>query len=115
LTYLNGVMGILRGGGLSVENTHHAIHILGSRLMGFTQDLYDDSGDVDPAAAAVLAEQLGATHPHVVEMALAVSHDGGLGGCDDDLEFEVGLDLILDGLERLRDSHPHVRLLSGAP
>ena len=38
----------------------------------------------------------------IAEMAMAVSHDGGLGGCDDDLEFEFGLDLILDGFERLR-------------
>ena len=33
---------------------------------------------------------------------MAVRHDGGLGGCDDDEEFRFGLDLILDGLERLR-------------
>jgi AcrR family transcriptional regulator len=103
LRYLDGVMGILRGGGLSVELTHHAVHIMGSRLLGFTQDLYDDSGDLDPAMTAALVEQLAGTHPHVVEMALAVSHDGGLGGCDDDAEFAVGLDLILDGLEMLRD------------
>jgi hypothetical protein len=96
-------MGILRGGGLSVGHTHHALHVMGSRLLGFTQDLYDDSGDPDPAATAALVEQLAGTYPHVVEMALAVSHDGGLGGCDDDVEFEVALDLILDGLERLRD------------
>jgi len=25
-----------------------------------------------------------------------------LGGCDDDVEFVFGLDLMLDGLERLR-------------
>ena len=31
---------------------------------------------------------------------MAVSHDGGLGGCDDDLEFAFALDLILDGLAR---------------
>jgi AcrR family transcriptional regulator len=103
LRYLDGVMGILRGGGLSVGHTHHALHVMGSRLLGFTQDLYDDSGDPDPAATAALVEQLAGTYPHVVEMALAVSHDGGLGGCDDDVEFEVALDLILDGLERLRD------------
>ena len=41
-------------------------------------------------------------YPYVTEMAMAVSHDGGLGGCDDDVEFAIGLDLILDGLERLR-------------
>jgi hypothetical protein len=37
-------------------------------------------------------------------MALAASHDGVLGPCDDDAEFEFGLDLILDGLERFRGS-----------
>ena len=31
-----------------------------------------------------------------------MSHEGGLGGCDDDFEFEFGLDLILEGLERRR-------------
>ena len=35
----------------------------------------------------------------------SVSHDGGLGGCDDDVEFAFGLDLILDGLERLDASN----------
>jgi hypothetical protein len=41
-------------------------------------------------------------YPHVSELALAASHDGVLGACDDDFEFEFGLDLILDGLERRR-------------
>jgi hypothetical protein len=27
---------------------------------------------------------------------------GGLGGCDTNFEFELALDVILDGLERLR-------------
>ena len=30
---------------------------------------------------------------------MAATHDGALGGCDDDVEFDFGLDLILDGLE----------------
>ena len=29
-----------------------------------------------------------------------MSHEGGLGGCDVDVEFDIALDLILDGLER---------------
>jgi hypothetical protein len=77
---------------------------MGSRLLGFTQDLFDDSPDIDPNAAAALAAQLGATHPYVAELSLAVTHEGGLGGCDTDLEFVFALDVILDGLERLRDA-----------
>jgi hypothetical protein len=35
-------------------------------------------------------------------MALAVTHGGALGRCDDDTEFEFALDFILDGLARLQ-------------
>jgi hypothetical protein len=37
-------------------------------------------------------------------MATSVSHEGVLGRCDDDVEFAFGLDLILDGLDRLRST-----------
>jgi hypothetical protein len=37
-------------------------------------------------------------------MALAVTHGGALGPCDDDGEFEFALDFILDGLDRLHRS-----------
>jgi AcrR family transcriptional regulator len=103
LHYVNAVLGILREGGFSVAQTHHALHILGSRLLGFTQALFDDSGDLEPEAAAALAGALGASHPYVVEMALAVAHGGALGRCDDDAEFEFALDFILDGLARLHN------------
>ena len=102
LRYINAVLGIFREGGFSIAQAHHGLHILGSRALGFTQDLFDDSGDLDPETAAGLADALGATHPYVVEMALAVTHSGALGACDDDAEFEFALDLILDGLARLQ-------------
>jgi hypothetical protein len=60
--------------------------------------------DLDPRAAAQLQGQLGATHPYVVEMALAVTHSGALGPCDDAAEFTYALDFILDGLDRLQSS-----------
>jgi hypothetical protein len=101
LQYVNSVIGILREGGFSIAQTHHAVHILGSRLLGFTQALFDDSGELEPEAAASLASELGASHPYVVEMALAVTHGGALGRCDDDAEFEFALDFILDGLAQL--------------
>jgi len=100
--YMNAVIGLLREGGFSIELAHHAIHVLGSRVLGFTQDLFDDSTELSPEMAAMLARELADNYPYAAEMAMAVSHDGGLGGCDDDLEFEFGLDLILDGFERLR-------------
>ncbi len=104
LGYMERLMAILRDGGVSLDLTHHAVHVLGSRVLGFSQDLFEDKSAErpDPAAAAAMAAQFAAGYPRVAEMALAVSHDGGLGGCDDDVEFAFALDLIIDGLERRR-------------
>jgi AcrR family transcriptional regulator len=103
LRQFDRVMGILREGGFSLEMTHHAIHLLGSRLLGFTRELFDDSESApDPETIRAMAEQLGPAYPFVAEMALGATHEGGLGGCDTDLEFVFALDVILDGLERLR-------------
>jgi len=102
--YFESVLGILRAGGFSTDMAHHALHVMGSRVLGFTQELFDDSEERGPSSeeAALLAGQMAKEFPHMTEMAMAVSHEGGLGGCDDDVEFALALDLILDGLERLR-------------
>jgi AcrR family transcriptional regulator len=102
LGYVDAVIGILRKGGFTIAQAHHCLHIFGSRLLGFAQASFDDSGDLDPQSAAALERQLGATHPYAVEMALAVTHSGVLGPCDDDTEFAFALEFILDGLDRLR-------------
>jgi AcrR family transcriptional regulator len=104
LRHINAMMEILRGAGFSLELAHHAIHVLGSRILGFTQDPFDDAANPppDPETAARLARELGEQFPYLGELAAAVSHEGGLGGCDDDFEFKFGLDLILEGLERRR-------------
>ena len=104
LAYVDSILAILRDGGFSLELAHHALHVLSSRILGFHQDLFDDSGDAAPTpeAAAILSRAMADRFPRLTELALAASHEGGLGRCDDDVEFYFGLDLILDGLERLR-------------
>ena len=100
---MDSVVGLLRDAGFSLDLVHHAIHVMGSRLLGFSQDLFDDPDHPpDPEAAAIGARQLAMTWPRVGELAIAVSHEGGLGGCDVDAEFDIALDLILDGLDRMR-------------
>jgi AcrR family transcriptional regulator len=107
LEYFDSMIGLLRAGGFSIDLTHHAMHAMGSRLFGFTQELFDDSGtDLDPEAEAIMLRTMAANYPHLGEMALAISHDEDsvVGqGCDDQFEFEFALDLLLDGLEKLRD------------
>jgi AcrR family transcriptional regulator len=101
LAYVEFVLATLRDGGFPIELAHHVLHLMGSRIFGFTQDLMEDKTQTVPSPedAAVLMRAL-APFPRVIEMAQSVSHDGVLGPCDDDVEFAFGLDLILDGLER---------------
>jgi AcrR family transcriptional regulator len=102
LQHIDRILGLLEAGGFSLDMAHHALHVLGSRVFGFTQDPFNDTTDVraDPERTAAIAQGLAAIYPNVGKLAMAASHDGGLGGCDDDFEFAFGLDLILDGLER---------------
>jgi hypothetical protein len=103
LAYIESVLATLQAGGFSIELAHHVLHVMGSRIFGFNQDLLEDKTQSvpSPEEAAVLMRAL-APFPHVVELAQAAGHDGVLGPCDDDVEFAFGLDLILDGLERRR-------------
>jgi AcrR family transcriptional regulator len=106
MRYFDGILGIFRSGGFSYDLAHHAMHALGSRALGFSQELFepDEQEPGDDEALAML-EQMAHQLPNLVGMMMEVGHDdpgSTLGWCDDQSEFEFGLDLILDGLDRLR-------------
>jgi len=113
MRYYEELAGLLRRGGLSISLIHHAMHALGSRSLGFNQELFSPQGDrqepdddgADPEAAAMMMERMAADFPTLTEIAVIESgthdQDSTLGWCDDQFEFEFGLDLILDGIERL--------------
>ncbi|TCC00165.1 TetR family transcriptional regulator [Micromonospora zingiberis] len=112
LAYLDSVVGTLRAGGFSANLAHHVMHAMGSRILGFSQELFDTardagrSGRTTPAPpTAALPPEVAARFPHLAEIATAASHDDAsvVGqGCDDQFEFEFALDLLLDGIERLQ-------------
>lgn len=109
MQHYEAVAGLLRGGGFSVSLVHHALHALGSRMLGFSQELFDDSGALSegPEVLALMARRMAGDFPHLSEMMLGISHDEATvvgSGCDDTFEFTFALDLLLDGLERLRDA-----------
>ena len=109
LRYHDGLARLMREGGCSIDLVHHAMHALGSRAIGFVQELYAagdaaDADDADPEMEAIMLGQMAAEYPFITEIVTAAGHTGEdtLGWCDDQVEFEFGLDLLLDGLERLR-------------
>jgi hypothetical protein len=82
------------------------MHAMGSRLLGFSQELFDDSDDSDPQAVAEMFGAMADTYPNLYQLVLAVTHDDASvvgGGCDDQFEFEFALDLLLEGFERLKE------------
>ena len=102
MAYLEALVGTLRRGGFSVRSAYHANLTLDSYVYGFTlQEVsWPIKGEAVPASAAdFVARAEMAAYPHVVEIAALVAEEG----FDPHGEFELGLDLILDGLERLRD------------
>jgi len=104
LAYMDTMIGLFRAGGFSVNLTHHVMHTIGSRVLGFSQELFNDSSTIDPEVAAAMMRELGPTFPNVLAIATAASHEEAsvVGpGCDDQYEFEFALDLLLDGFERL--------------
>ncbi|WP_231554521.1 TetR/AcrR family transcriptional regulator C-terminal domain-containing protein [Arthrobacter sp. L77] len=116
LAYTDSFIGMFLDRGFSVDLTHHVMHALGSRMWGFTQELFDaretPAGDaaVDSASAgsappdAAQLEAMARRFPNVLRIARAAAHDddGVVGrGCDDQYEFEFALDLLLDGIEGL--------------
>jgi AcrR family transcriptional regulator len=101
--YFEGLAGVLREGGFSYDLIHHAMHALGSRALGFSQELFepDDPESSDEDATAMM-EAMADQFPYIIAMLGEIAHDdpdSTLGWCDDQIEFEFGLDLILNGLE----------------
>ena len=101
LGYMESVLATLREGGFSADLTHHAYHALDSHITGFTLWQVGFPDDLPELAATFLRELRFEEYPYLAEHAeqhLMESSDEGEG------EFAFGLDLILDGLERLRDT-----------
>jgi AcrR family transcriptional regulator len=110
LGYMDEFIGLFLAGGFSVDLTHHVMHALGSRMWGFTQELFDDQAgsatetDANAPEHAAVLQEMAARYPNILQVAMAAGHeeDSVVGrGCDDQFEFEFALDLLLDGFERL--------------
>jgi AcrR family transcriptional regulator len=102
LRHHEAVLDCLREAGFSIENATHAYWLLDSYIYGFAvQEASLPLGtqeELVEVAEIVLPRVPAAEYPRLNEAADAFLESGS----DYTDEFEFGLDLILDGLERLR-------------
>jgi len=101
LRHHEAVLGCLRGAGFSLEKTAHAYSLLDSYIYGFaleeTMLPFEAGAPTAELAQEMMASMPASGYPHLVEFATAHVMQPGYDYGD---EFEVGLDLILDALER---------------
>jgi AcrR family transcriptional regulator len=98
LRYLDAVVGVLRGAGFDTPTVARAFMALDSHTYGFT--MQELALPFDAASAPDVAEEMAArvfahAYPNLSAMAELAMSGAQL------LDFEFGLDLLLDGLERL--------------
>jgi AcrR family transcriptional regulator len=96
--YLDATLGRLREGGFSITGALDAWHTLDSHLYGFTLqqlNLPFKAEEASQISADVLGGFDADEHPHVVEVITEIMRTGRVE------DFEFGLDLILDGLQRI--------------
>jgi AcrR family transcriptional regulator len=103
----DAVLGCLRAAGFSIEMTVHAYSVQDSYIYGFALQETDMASETAEDFAAEAQRQMReyaavlADYPHLVEV---VGGHVAEAGYDYESEFLFGLDLILDGLDRLRET-----------
>ena len=103
--YYDGIVATMTGAGFSYRLAHRALHSFGSMTLGFVQEIFSPAGDFEADTSEEELAAMAEAVPNLTAMMASEVHTAGdttLGWCDSQVEFEFTLDLLLDGLERLR-------------
>ena len=104
LYYFDWMLGTLRRAGFTLEMTAHAFSVLDSYVYGFGRKRLNMSAGTDAGPEEIAEAFLQAIpadeYPSLREMVVGYAMNAGY---DENADFEFGLDLILDGLQRLLD------------
>nr|WP_255672087.1 TetR/AcrR family transcriptional regulator [Glycomyces amatae] len=104
LRHHDAVIGCLRGGGFTIAGAAHAFSVLDSYIYGFViQELalpFDSPGGLEAVGEGLMERMAGGAYPHLTELAVEHALKPGYAYAD---EFAIGLDLVIDGLERRRE------------
>jgi hypothetical protein len=105
MRWMESLLRTLREAGLSPNLTHHAYHALDAHITGFTlwqvSFPFQNREELIDMAGEFLKEIPVDEYPYVIEHAQEHLDEP---DPNEPSEFEFGLDLILDGLERMRDA-----------
>ncbi|HEX5970260.1 MAG TPA: TetR/AcrR family transcriptional regulator [Intrasporangium sp.] len=100
LRHLDSVIGCLRGAGFSLELTAHAYAVIDSYVYGFAMSEaslpINGPETVNEVAESMMLQYLAADYPSLLEFTTGHILQPGY---DFGLEFDYGLDLVLDALE----------------
>jgi AcrR family transcriptional regulator len=103
LHYFDWVLGKLMTAGFSVDSAARAFSLLDSYIYGFGIQRFNLSADSDVSteemAEAILAYIPAETYPYLHRMASHAMQ----AGYDAEADFDFGLEIVLDGLERILD------------
>jgi AcrR family transcriptional regulator len=101
LRHHDAVIGTLRNAGFSIELTAHAYSALDSYIYGFAMQEpslpFDTAQETAEVAQAIMARFSPGEYPHLTELTIEHVLKPGYSYAN---EFEYGLDLVLDGLEK---------------
>jgi AcrR family transcriptional regulator len=104
LRHHDSVLGSLRKAGFTLVMAAHAVSVIDGYVYGFALQQINIPLQSPEQVAEVgegILRQLAGEYPHLAEM---ITEHAMKPGYDYSKEFEFGLDLILDGLEGLRDT-----------
>lgn len=103
MRYFDWTLGVLMRAGFSLDGAARAFSLLDSYIYGFgiQQMNFAAGGDLSPEemAEALLAFVPADTYPYLHRMASHAMQTG----YDEEADFEFGLEIILDGLQRILD------------
>ena len=104
LGYMDLLLGRLREAGFSADTTYHAYHVLDGHIFGFS--LWETSHTYTAEEVSSFATKFEQTitadaYPYLHEHAQQHFSDGPHREVS---AFELGLDLILEGLKKIRDT-----------
>ena len=109
LRYAEAITSALLDAGFSTQLAHHGLHIVDGTIMGFSaQEARRPSAEaMGPGVQRLWEGELAAEHP-AISRTIRERHDHGE-------EYTLMVDLVLDGLARLRDGARPPRSAPGAP